>query len=315
MLLIRYNELGLKSPRVRSRFQKQMIQNIENKFLAAGLDCFIKYDWGRIYLQTNDLNSGIDILKRVFGLASVSPVVTTDDDLDTITNETIGIAKRILKPNNSFALRTRRTGNHDYTSMDLAKYVGREILNKLDNMNLKVNLSSPDKEIFIEVRKKNAYIFSESYSGPGGLPLGTQGKIISVFTNEKSYLATWLMMKRGCRTFPIFFNNNGENSKIKEQQFQSQIELLRPWAANLCLTIFDLDLSSDIDPIKSGLENKNFLRYIEETNVKGICFSFSFEDFKNIGTDLNSNLPIFHPLIGLDDQYIEKIEQIIKDSH
>lgn len=303
LLLIRYNELGLKSPRVRSRFQKQLIRNIEDKFLNAALDCFIDSDWGRIYLHTDDQAQGIQLLTRVFGITSVSPVITTSNDISEITKAVISYSEDLLKPGKMFALRTRRTGKHPYTSMELAEQVGREILEQNKNKRLKVNLSEPDIEIFIEVRNKQSFIFSESYPGPGGLPMGTQGKILSIITDENSFIATWLMMKRGCRAYPVYFSNNGASSTLQADQANDQVELLRPWAGKIQLKIIDSPTDTH-----SFLENRELLNYIQKVNAKGICLSCNLENFSTFNNIFQNELPIFYPLIGLEENLIKDLQ-------
>ena len=311
LLLIRYNELGLKSPRVRSRFQKQMITNIENKFLDASLDCFIDSEWGRIYLHTDDQALGIKLLSTVFGISSISPVINKSDSLDEITDETVAHAESLITPGQSFALRTRRTGQHKYTSRDIAVYVGEAIMTRLKKLKLTVNLTKPDLEIFIEVRRKNSFIFSESHPGPGGLPLGTQGKVASIFTDESSFIAAWLMMKRGCRVYPVYFQpNSGDVDPLLDNMLE-QIDILKPWAQNIKLKVFEIETSGTNDV---QLNNKNFLGFINSVHAKGICLSSDFATFSQYFSEQRSTLPIFYPLIGLEKKKIEKLGQMINDN-
>ncbi|MHC4891677.1 MAG: THUMP domain-containing protein [Planctomycetota bacterium] len=244
LLLLRYNELGLKSRSVRTRFQNRMIRNIEDKFLKTGANCFIDSDWGRIYLTTDDQNTGLEILTKIFGITSVSPVVQVSDELSEITDTVLEYSNELLSNGNTFAMRTRRTGKHGFTSMELAQKLGKAILDQYPDRALKVNLKNPDVEIFVEVRHRNSYIFSESFAGPGGLPLGTQGKIISLFTDENSFIATWLMMKRGCRAYPVYLSSPNQQSILTEDDATKQVEHLKPWAGNINLKTIELDDSA-----------------------------------------------------------------------
>lgn len=311
-LLIRYNELGLKSPRVRSRFQNQMIRNIEDKFLRAELDCFVETDWGRIYLNTNDQARGISLLSKVFGITSISPVHMVSNRIEEITDIVVEYAERLLKDGQTFALRTRRTGKHNYTSMELAQVVGKAILERLKDKKLKVNLTAPNTEIHIEVRNKHSYIFSEFFTGPGGLPLGTQGKVISVFTNDQSYIAAWLMMKRGCRAYPVLFRTNEKSSAAIEAKAREQIELLRPWAANIDLKVIDLPNSTKNTTKSNYLDNVELLNYAHMVKAIGVCYSYDLGTFASTTFEIKNNLPIFYPLIGLDDGMIQDLGNKIK---
>ena len=69
----------------------------------------------------------------------------------------------------------------------------------------RVNLTSPDKEIFVEMRQNLAYVYLETVKGVGGLPLGTQGSMVVLMSGGlDSPVAAWLMMKRGVMITPIY---------------------------------------------------------------------------------------------------------------
>jgi thiamine biosynthesis protein ThiI len=316
LLLIRYNELGLKSPRVRSRFQKQLVKNIENKFLGAGQDCFIDSDWGRLYLHTDDAEVGIRLLTTVFGIFSISPVIKQSADLGEITDAAVEYAKSLMNRGQSFALRTRRTGTHEYTSQDVAVHVGEAIRTRLMELELSVNLTSPDVEIFIEVRRNNSYIFSESFQGPGGLPLGTQGKVLSIFSDEQSYIAAWLMMKRGCRVYPVYIRSAaevaGDNKKGNEERFKSQLELLKGWVPDLQLKVIHAQTYTTDEDL-DNLGKQELFNFSRRVRAKGICVSWDFKRFSKHPSKDGTGLPIFYPLIGLDKKQLAELATKIKE--
>ena len=171
LLLIRYNEPAVKNPRARSRLQNRLIANIENAFLENKLVCTIDHDRGRIYIYPEDENKGIELLRHIFGIVSISPVVETTSDIDTISRQAIDNTSNMLKNGMTFAIRSRRIGSHDYTSQELAKRVGADILKANSSKSISVDLTAPDIEIFVEVRNDKAFIFTEKIKGPGGLPL------------------------------------------------------------------------------------------------------------------------------------------------
>jgi len=98
----------------------------------------------------------------------------------------------------SFAIRARRSGTHPYTSQDLGREAGSAVWTAVPG--LRVDLTNPEREIFIEVRENKAYIFHETLSGPGGLPLGTQGRAVGLVESELDLVSAWLLMRRGART-------------------------------------------------------------------------------------------------------------------
>ena len=68
-----------------------------------------------------------------------------------------------------------------------------------------VDLETPDLEIFVEVRDNRVYFFTSKIRGPGGLPLGSEGKLTALVSGGiDSPVAAWSMMKRGCPVDIVF---------------------------------------------------------------------------------------------------------------
>jgi len=80
------------------------------------------------------------------------------------------------------------------TSMELERQLGKIIK---DNNKVKVDLTNPETTIELEIRPKTSYLFTKRIPGPGGLPLGTGGKCLSLISSPSSYKSTYLIMKRG----------------------------------------------------------------------------------------------------------------------
>jgi thiamine biosynthesis protein ThiI len=128
--------------------------------------------------------------------------------MENIVETAVKLATATIKSESSFAVRCRRVGKHQYSSMDVCKEVGKQVLQSLEDRNLRVNLKNPQFTVNIEVRDDNAYIFSENLKGAGGFPLGSQSKVVCLLSGGiDSAVACWLVMKRGCPTVPIYFDN------------------------------------------------------------------------------------------------------------
>jgi hypothetical protein len=97
----------------------------------------------------------------------------------------------------TFAIRAHRSGQHPYTSQDLARVLGQAVRNAIPGVTVK--LDAPDRTIHVEVRGPRAYVFHEIMDGPGGLPLGSQGEVYALANVDAGMVATWLIMRRGCR--------------------------------------------------------------------------------------------------------------------
>jgi thiamine biosynthesis protein ThiI len=97
----------------------------------------------------------------------------------------------------TFAVRAKRQLKEGMSSPDLAAFVGSEICKHIPG--LTVNLDHPQYELFVEVREIGSLVCDQRFSGPGGLPFGTQGHFLSLLSSGiDSPVAAWMMMKRGC---------------------------------------------------------------------------------------------------------------------
>ena len=63
LIIARYGEIGLKSPKIRSRFERKLVKNIKATF-----ECEVDRNQGRIYIHPEDFDDGIEKLNRVFGV-------------------------------------------------------------------------------------------------------------------------------------------------------------------------------------------------------------------------------------------------------
>jgi len=179
-------------------------------------------------------------LGKIFGVVSYSPTVKTTTDYDSIKETLQSYVQELVReeqfsPEQSFAIRCRRVGEHDFTSQEMAAYCGAVVV---DEIGAPVDLSNPEFKIFVEVRDDETYIFHEKIPGLGGLPIGTQGRVVALVSGgQDSPVATFLMMKRGCAVTILHFNNypytggslekiNKIVEKLKEYSSWIQIELL-----------------------------------------------------------------------------------------
>jgi thiamine biosynthesis protein ThiI len=168
----------------------------------------IVHERGRIYIKTRSTQETAARLTRIFGISSVSPAIQTFSDIEKIVQTAVKLAATTVKNASSFAVRCHRVGEHPYSSMDVCKEVGKQVLKNMEDKNLRVDLKNPQFTISIEVRDAHAYVFSETLQGVGGFPLGSQSKAVCLLSGGiDSPVACWLTMKRGCPIIPVYLDN------------------------------------------------------------------------------------------------------------
>jgi len=202
-------EIGIKGEWTRRTYEKMLSKNMKKVLKHHSIPYEkIIHKRGRIYIKTRDAQETALKLTRVFGVSSVSPAVETTSGMSEIVEMAVELADTILKSGSSFAVHCHRVGEHPYSSMDICKEAGKQILAKLKDRNLRVDLRKPQFTISVEVRDEYAYTFTETLQGVGGFPLGSQTKVICLLSGGiDSPVACWLAMKRGCPIIPVYFDN------------------------------------------------------------------------------------------------------------
>lgn len=198
-LLVRYGEVGLKSERVRRRFEDALEADIRLRHVRARVQCLVRRERGRLFVESDDWRRSCELLSRTFGVVSFSPATKVSSALDELVASIVEFAAPLMFEGATFAIRARRTGSHPYSSMDLCVKGGEAVLSANASRNVRVNLDDPDVELSVEIRGRDAYLFSSTLPGPGGMPRATQGRVLSFVSSPAGAAASWLLMKRGCR--------------------------------------------------------------------------------------------------------------------
>lgn len=205
--LVAYSEIALKSRRVRSRLERLLARQIEVHLHRRGFhDGRAHRRFGRIYVEGITAEEA-EIVSNVFGVASVMPAVRTDSDINSVLDLATEVASERISDGQSFAVRPKVVGDYPYSSRDLAVKAGSMILEANSGRGVHVDLSQPDTTVYIEVRDRDAFVYTEIVRGVLGLPYGSQGRLVSLFSGGiDSPVATWLMMKRGAEVLPLLMD-------------------------------------------------------------------------------------------------------------
>jgi len=290
IILIRYGEVSLKSTYVRKYFESILVKNIKKALAQENIAHSITKDRGRIYLSTTEISKSCLVLSRIFGIVSFSPAAQTTSDIGDISIVSKQIIKNILTKQKSFAIRSTRIGTHTFSSQQVAIQIGNDIVKATQ---AKVNLTHPDVELFIEIRDKKSFLFTEKIKGVGGLPLGTQGKTIILIENPFSLLAAWYLMHRGCNV--ILANTQKTNDK-------SLYSFLNNWYA-------------DSEIISVDQKTKNFynqlLTLASEKKCDGLVTGRTLEELSCSIAPIAQlkkqiDIPVLTPLIAMTHEEIQQ---------
>jgi tRNA uracil 4-sulfurtransferase len=197
LVMVRYGELFLKSEPVKHHFIGMLLRNIRRALKTHGISAHCETPRGRILIYGDRPEEIAAITSRVFGVVDVSICTRTGSDLTDICSGAVALASRHLRPGMSFAVRAKRQHKTGPDSQELGARIGSAIWDHIPG--LKVDLDRPDYEIFVEVRDIGGLVYDARIAAPGGLPWGTQGRVLVLLSSGiDSPVASWLAMKRGC---------------------------------------------------------------------------------------------------------------------
>jgi thiamine biosynthesis protein ThiI len=212
------SEIALKSNYVRKFFTKKLVQSIKFglKRNKIGLKSVARAG-GRLYLFPQKPKRAQKILSTISGIHAIALAQCFQGaDYKEIEKQLLSFAKEFLKKGNSFALSVNTSNNSGFSRKDLENRLGAAVMEEIPN--LKVNLSKPEKKVFLEVRKKDFFIYTEQQKGLGGLPLGVEGSVAFLFKGKKDELvAAFLLMHRGCNIFPVVKKKSPKLKKFLEK--------------------------------------------------------------------------------------------------
>jgi thiamine biosynthesis protein ThiI len=340
LILLRYGEIGLKGKN-RKFFFRKLRRNVRRCLQAHGIEGKVWQEGQRIYLQTDELESAVEAVQRVFGLVSLSPVYEVPANPEAIVQEGVMVAQRAgLDAGRTFRVRARRADkSFPLISPEIERQVGEAIVLATG---AKPDLSKEAQvEIGVEVQPGHALIFGETIAGPGGLPLGSQGRVVALLSSGiDSPVAAWLMMKRGCGVIPVHFTT----SQAQTEQVETIVEALNRHAYGWQLRPIILSHEEALEPVLARLREMRRERWTclfckrvilskaaEIAEEMGASALVTGDSLGQVASQTLSNLevisygipkPILRPLIGMDKTEIMDLarrigtyDASIKSSH
>jgi thiamine biosynthesis protein ThiI len=327
VILIRYGELALKG-RNRDLFEETLVRNVKH-VLRSFFKVKVRRNYGRMYVELNgeDAYEVMERLKRVFGIASFSPTIQVDPDIENIKERALALIQQMNPQPRTFRVETRRADKrYPIPSMEVNRKVGTHILRALPQ--IKVDVHQPEAVVNIEIRTEGTYISCETIPGPGGLPVGVSGKVQLLLSGGiDSPVAGWMMMKRGVTLEAIHFHSYPFTSERSLQKVRDLAQKLAMWGGTIRLHVVPFT------EIQTAIREKcpedylitimrRFMmriseRIAEETKAKALATgeslgqvaSQTLESMDTINKVIS--IPLLRPLVAMDKTEITEISRRI----
>ncbi len=307
--LIHYGELSLKS-RNRSLFENKLVENIERETGGS----VTKYR-GRFVMEGGDPES----LKYIFGISWYTNAIRAEKSTEAIISTILDLVGDYSQNKSSFGVFVKRPDKtFPFTSMELEKEIGERVRMKTA---MGVDLKQPDLSIFVEIAD-DAYIYFNKIQGLRGLPIDVSGNVLSLLSGGiDSPVASYLMMKRGCRVNFIHFHVFSDNNKVLNTKMQGVLDVLNRYQGNIKIFLvpyyeFEMEILKTSNT--KGNELVLFRRFMvklaekiaEQNGYKALVTGDSLgqvasQTMENIAHITKTvSIPIFQPLIAYDKQEI-----------
>ncbi|MHA2940270.1 tRNA uracil 4-sulfurtransferase ThiI [Vibrio sp. RC27] len=213
-------EIFVKSESVRKRFTKILEGNIRNivKRRTQSVSVFNRRDHIEVTSESDEFfQETLEILTHTPGIAQVLEVLQSEfTDLHNIYEQVLAHSQDKIV-DKTFVVRAKRRGKHDFTSIELERYVGGGLNQAVESA--KVKLKNPDVTINVEIAEGKLNQVIARYKGLGGFPLGTQEDVLSLISGGfDSGVSSYLHIKRGSKVHYCFFNLGGPAHEIGVKQ-------------------------------------------------------------------------------------------------
>ncbi|KPC56664.1 tRNA sulfurtransferase [Pseudomonas amygdali pv. morsprunorum] len=213
-----FPEITIKSPPVRKKFIRQLGKNIRTVLREMDADIVVGGVWDNLEVETRQTDPKVlqgirDRLSCMPGIANFLQVAEYPlGDMDDIVAK-CKLHYADLLPGKMFSVRCKRAGRHDFSSMDVEKYVGSKL--RMQCGAAGIELKKPDLVVRMEIRDQRLFVVHDQHQGMGGYPLGALEQTLVLMSGGfDSTVAAYQIMRRGLMAHFCFFNLGGRAHEL-----------------------------------------------------------------------------------------------------
>ncbi len=328
--LIKYGEIGIKGKN-RYMFEDALVRQIKFARRDVEGEFSVRKAQGRIYVECEgyyDYDDAVSALRCVFGIVGICPVVIVDENgFEQLKKDVIAYMDAMYPDKNiTFKVEARR-GKKTYpkNSMEINRDLGEAILEAFPE--IKVDVHKPDVLLNLELREQ-VYIYSKIIKGPGGMPVGTNGKAMLLLSGGiDSPVAGYMISKRGVGLEATYFHAPPYTSERAKQKVVDLARLVSKYSGPIKLNVVNFtDIQLYIydqcphDEL-TIIMRRYMMRIAEHFAKEGGCLGLiTGESIGQVASQTMQSLaatndvctmPVYRPLIGFDKQEIVKISEEI----
>lgn len=324
-----FPEITIKSQSVRLRFIKMLTGNIRNVLKHYQENLAVTRHWDHIIVRAKDESQREAVRDALTRIPGIHHILEVEDapftSLHNIFEQALEMYRERLQ-GKTFCVRVKRRGKHDFSSIEVERYVGGGLNQHIESA--KVKLTRPDVTVNLEIDDDRLLLVNGRYEGIGGYPIGTQEDVISLISGGfDSGVSSYMLMRRGCRVHYCFFNLGGAAHEIGVRQVAhylwnrySSSHKVRFVAINFEPVVGEI--LEKVDDCQMGVVLKRMMvraasKVAERYNVQAIVTGealgqVSSQTLTNLRLiDKASDTLVLRPLIAYDKEHIINIAREI----
>ena len=329
ILIVNYGEIGVKGKN-RYIFENKLIKNVKNILKPIGKFNVYK-EYGRIYVDLDgyDYEEIVEEVRKVFGIVGVCPAVRAEKDYNLLKELALKmLEEKINDGYKSFKVDSRR-GDKDFklTSQQMSLDIGGYLVSQVKDK-IAVDVRNPEVKIHCELRQNHVMVYSDTIPGYGGLPLGTNGRAMSLLSGGiDSPVASWMVAKRGMELECIHFHSYPFTSEKSQEKVRDLAQILSKYCGRVRLhKVNMLEIQKAIglnckDEEMTIISRRFMMRIAEQVAESRYCDALvTGESIGQVAsqtiqgltcTNASVSIPVFRPLIAMDKTEIIDIAQKI----
>lgn len=320
IFIVRCGEVALKGMN-KPYFERMLAERIR-KLLKRKFENFeVKRQEGLIFVRTDKSYSKeavIHEISKVFGVASISPAVEAESNLDAIGEAAVDYMKEIIEERGirTFKVKAKRADkNFPVKSPEIGRIIGAKVL--IGCKVLQVDVNHPDCLLFVDVRQDRSYIYQDKIPGFGGLPLGTNGKGMSLLSGGiDSPVATWMMAKRGMMIEAVHFHSYPYTSQRAQEKVEELARIVATYCGRFKMHVINLlpiqeQIVQNCPEEETTILVRRFMMRIAQQVARetGCGMLITGENLGQVAsqtaealvvTDASVQMPVMRPLIAMD---------------
>ncbi len=321
IFIVRCGEVALKGMN-KPYFERMLVERIGRRLKAAGLSGIdVRRHEGLIFARAPkelDRDAIVKEISKVFGVASISPAVECESDMDRIGEAAVNFMLELIEKEGvkTFKVEAKRADKtFPVKSPDIARRIGASVLKGCKV--LRVDVHDPDIHLFVDVRREKTFIYQQKIAGFGGLPLGTNGKgLVLLSGGIDSPVAAWMMAKRGMLIEAVHFHSYPYTSPRAQEKVEELASILASYCGGFKLHVINiLPIQEQIvekcpEAETTILVRRFMMRIAEKIAEKNGCMMLITGE--NLGqvasqtaeslvvTDASVRMAVMRPLIAMD---------------